>query len=143
MTHWVSTSPPAGWMFAVNNKGWTNNLHGMGWLHHFDQQTKPLLESSDEEYRLLLCDGHDSHISAAFVGYCLQNRIALILLPLHSLHLLQPLDVDIFAPLKKALANRQSRLFCTGVHRIEKAEWLKHFIEVRESAISEKNILAG
>ena len=45
--------------------------------------------------------------------------------------------------MKKALAVRPSRLFRTGVHRIEKAEWLEHFIEARESAVSEKNILAS
>lgn len=143
MTQWTSVSPPQGWMFAVNNKGWTNNLHGMEWLRHFDRQTRVSLDSPEDEYRLLLCDGHDSHISAAFVSYCLQNRIALVLLPPHSSHLLQPLDVSVFSPLKKALATRQSRLFRSAVRRIEKAEWLEHYIEARELAISEKNILAG
>ena len=51
--------------------------------------------------------------------------------------------MGVFSPLKKALAVRQSRLFHTGVRRIEKADWLEHFIEARESAVSEKNILAG
>jgi len=142
MTHWTSTSPPPGWMFAVNHNGWTNNLHGLKWLYHFDQHTKLSLDTPDE-YRLLLCDGHDSHISAAFVGYCLQNRIALVLLPPHSSHILQPLDVGVFSPLKKALALRQSRLFRSGVRRIQKAEWLDHFIEARESSVSEANILSG
>jgi hypothetical protein len=73
MTHWTSILPLKGWMFAVNHKGWMNNLHGMALLYHFDQHTKLSFESPDDEYRLLLCDGHDSHISAAFVGYCLQN----------------------------------------------------------------------
>ena len=143
MAHWMSISPPEGWMFAVNHKGWTNNLHGMAWLCHFNQHTKHLLTSPEDEYRFLLCDGHDSHISAAFVGYCLQNCIALVLLPPHSSHLLQPLDVGVFSPLKKALAVRQSRLFCGAVRHIQKVEWLEHFIEARESAVSEKNILAG
>jgi len=56
-------------MFVVNNKGWTNNLYGMAWLHHFDQQIMLSLSTPDEYY-LLLCDGHNSHISAEFVGYC-------------------------------------------------------------------------
>jgi len=60
---------------------------------------------------LLRYDGHNSHILAEFVGYCLQSLIKLILLPPHSSHLLQPLDVGVFSPLKKALAVRQSRLF--------------------------------
>jgi len=76
--------------------------HAMAWLRHFDQQTKLFLMS----ICLLLYDGHDSHISAEFVGYCLQNLIKLVLLPPHSSHLLQPLDVGVFSPLKKALAVR-------------------------------------
>ena len=104
--------------------------------------TKPLLSSSNE-YRLLICDGHDSHVSAALVGYTIQKHIILVLLPPHSSHLLQPLDVGIFAPLKTALAHRQTQLFRSGVRRIEKAEWVEDFIAAWEDAITEKNVLSG
>ena len=114
----------------------------MHWIHHFDTQTKSLLSSPDD-YRLLLCDGHDSHISAALVGYTIQHHIVLVLLPPHSSHLLQPLDVGIFGPLKTALAYRQTQLFRSGVRRIEKAEWVEDFIAARENAINEKNVLSG
>jgi len=110
VSSWLPKDPPAGWLFAANASGWTNNLHGMHWIRHFDTQTKSLLSSPDE-YRLLLCDGHDSHVSAALVGYTIQHRIILVLLPPHSSHLLQPLDVGIFGPLKIALAHRQTQLF--------------------------------
>ena len=56
---------------------------------------------------------------------------------------MQPLDVGIFASLKTALAYKQVQLFRSGVRRIEKAEWLEHFIEARQKAITEKNILSG
>ena len=56
---------------------------------------------------------------------------------------MQPLDVGIFASLKTALAYKQAQLFRSGVRRIEKAEWLEHFIEARQKAITEKNILSG
>jgi hypothetical protein len=86
----------------------------MNWIKHFDLHTKTRLSSSDE-YRLLLCDGHDSHVSAALSAYCLQHRIVLCLLPPHSSHILQPLDVGIFAPLKMALSKQQARLFRSSV----------------------------
>jgi hypothetical protein len=114
----------------------------MHWIRHFDIQTKSLLSSPDD-YRLLLCDGHDSHVSSALVGYTIQHRIALALLPPHSSHLLQPLDVSIFGPLKTALAHRQTQLFRSGVRRIEKAEWVEDFSAAREDAINEKNVLSG
>ena len=55
---------------------------------------------SPDDYRPLLCDGHDSHISADFVSFCIHNRIDLIPLPPHSSHLLQPSYIGVFAPLK-------------------------------------------
>jgi len=142
VSNWLPNVLPPGWMFTTNAKGWTNNFHGLQWIHHFDARTRFHLQSPNE-YRLLLCDGHDSHISADFVGYCIQNRIELVLLPPHSSHLMQPLDVGIFAPLKTALAHKQAVLFRSGVRRIGKAEWLEHFIEAREKAITERNILSA
>jgi len=93
----------------------------MNWIKHFNARTKPLLVSPDD-YRVLLCDGHGSHISAAFISYSIQNRIDVILLPPHFSHLLQPLDVGVLRPLKSATALRQSRLFRSGIRRVEKIE---------------------
>ena len=129
-------------MFSCNKSGWTSNYHGMKWIEHFEAQTRATLQSSDE-YRLLICDGHDSHISAGFVNFCIQNRIDLLLLPPHSSHLLQPLDVAIFGPLKHALSNQISRLLRSGIVRIQKAEWLERYIEARDKAITKQNILSG
>ena len=109
MTSWFPDYPPIGWMFACNAKGWTNNYHGMQRIKHFELMTRHKLQSSNE-YRLLICDGHDSHISADFVTFCIQKRIDIILLPPHSSHLLQPLDVGVFAPLKQAISTQVSRL---------------------------------
>ena len=42
----------------------------------------------------------DSHISAKFVAHCMRYKIEVILPPPHSSHLLQPLDIAMFGPLK-------------------------------------------
>src|SRR5579871_4323983 len=76
MTSWLPEQLSGGWMFACNTSGWTNNYHGMEWIKHFQSVTQHKLQSP-EEYRLLLCDGHDSHISADFVAFCIQNHIDL------------------------------------------------------------------
>jgi len=87
-----------------------NNFHGVHWVEHFNTLMANKLESA-EEYHLLLCDGHDSHISAELVSYCINYRIILILIVSHSLHLLQPLNVAVFAPLKNAVSTCQFHLF--------------------------------
>ena len=53
--------------------------------------------------QLLICDGHNSHISSDVIHHCIANDIVLMLLPSHTSHLMQPLDVGIFEPLKQAM----------------------------------------
>jgi len=51
--------------------------------------------------RLLIMDGHSSHVSWEFLDYCLTHDIIPFCLPPHSTHLLQPLDVGLFSPLQR------------------------------------------
>ncbi|EFQ89076.1 hypothetical protein PTT_14797 [Pyrenophora teres f. teres 0-1] len=53
-------------------------------------------------YRLLVIDGHESHNSLEFQQYCKENKIITLYMPPYSSHLLQPLNVGCFSPLKKA-----------------------------------------
>jgi hypothetical protein len=62
------------------------------------------------QYRLFIYNGHDSYISGSFIAHCLQNRIVLLILLPYTSHLLQPLDVAIFGPLKKRLTTTLSHL---------------------------------
>lgn len=142
MSNWLPKPMPKGWMFAANASGWTNNYHGMKWIEHFESATQKQLQSPDD-YRLLLCDGHDSHVSADFVSFCIHNRIDLLLLPPHSSHLLQPLDVGVFSPLKHTISKQISRFVRSGISRIQKVEWVERFIVAREEGITKQNILAG
>jgi len=49
---------------------------------------------------LLIYDGHMSHISLEVVDVAIKNQVHLLCLSPHCSHLLQPLDVDVFKPLK-------------------------------------------
>lgn len=50
--------------------------------------------------RLIILDGHRSHITLEFCEYYLVHNIALFCLPPHSTDMLQPLDVGLFGPLQ-------------------------------------------
>jgi hypothetical protein len=129
------------WYFAASIKGWTNNDRGFEWLTKvFDPLTREKVEGRT---RLLICDGHDSHISVKFVAHCIENDICLFLLLPHSSHLLQPLDVGVFNPLKIAVTADLDRLIRVGVARLEKVEWVESYIRARPKALTEKNIRAG
>jgi hypothetical protein len=91
---------PRNWAIAVSDNGWTTNKLGVEWLKHFIKHT----EGKALGARLLLIrDGHESHQSLEFQELlCEENNIYTLCMPPHLSHLLQPLDVGCFSPLKRA-----------------------------------------
>jgi hypothetical protein len=78
----------------------------LAWLKQvFNCGTKAKARSS---YRLLILDGHGSHLTMDFIEYCDQNKILLAVYPPHSTHTLQALDVSMFKPLSTAYSNEVS-----------------------------------
>jgi hypothetical protein len=59
----------------------------------------------DREWRMLILDGHGSHLMIEFMDYCWDNKIIPFLLPPYSTHLLQPCNVGIFQPMKTHYQN--------------------------------------
>jgi hypothetical protein len=102
----------------------------------FDPETRRL----DEKRRLLILDGHGSHLTARFIAFCLDAHIDLVCLPPHTSHILQPLDVSLFGPLKRALAREFDPLFRLDTRRIPRVEWTTAFIRARENAFTASNI---
>lgn len=68
----------------------------------FDRCTK---EKARRQWRLLILDGHRSHVTMDFIDYCDQNKILLAVFPPHSTHTLQPLDVCVFKSLSAAYSD--------------------------------------
>jgi hypothetical protein len=89
---------------SSSTSGWSNNQISVGWLKQvFDRYTKP---ESGRSYRLLIVDGHGSHLTMDFIDYCDRNRILLAIFPPHSTHTLQPLNVCVFKSLSAAYSNK-------------------------------------
>jgi hypothetical protein len=51
---------------------------------------------------LLIVDGHNSHVTLEVVHKAMQVGLDLLTLPSHTNHRLQPLDVSVFEPFKRA-----------------------------------------
>ena len=51
---------------------------------------------------MVFMDGHSTHINIAVTEFCIQHKIILRCFPAHASHILQPLDVAVFGPLKKS-----------------------------------------
>src|SRR6266480_3308906 len=100
-------------------------------------------EKANGQTRVLICDGHGSHVTADFIRHCREHNIVLLILPPHSSHLTQPLDVAVFGPLKKAMAAELQHIIHTEVLRIQKAECMNAYVRARARAFSSSNILSA
>ncbi|CAG9953199.1 unnamed protein product [Clonostachys rosea f. rosea IK726] len=129
------------WHFTASNKGWTSNSIALAWLREvFIPSTRP----SPPCWRLLIVDGHKSHETVEFMWECFKNHIWLLFLPSHSSHVLQPLDLSIFSPLKGSYRRHLSQQqIQTDSSPIGKATFLKCYHLARQAALTPSNILAG
>jgi len=64
-------------------------------------------------------------------------------MPPHSSHLLQPLDVGCFGPLKKAYGRQVEDLMRMHINHVSKLEFLYGFRKAFFASITEKNIQGG
>ena len=83
--------------FGATENGWTNDAYGLKWLQDvFEPSTRPSRQTTK---RLLIVDGHSSHINLRFIEWANNHGIIILILPPHATHRLQPLDVNCFLPL--------------------------------------------
>ena len=94
-------------------------------------------------YRHLTLDGHENLYSINFELFCRGKDIITLCMPPHSSHLLQPLDVGCFAPLKQAYGRQIEDLTRGGITHIAKEDFLPAFFAAYNAAIIEKNIQGG
>jgi hypothetical protein len=127
---------PSNWRVSVSENGWTNNSLGLEWLKHFDAYTKTRQVAV---YRLLILDGHESHLNQGFKDYCLENKILTLCMPSHSSHILQPLDVVCFSPLKRKYSERVRGLARNRVFYINKENFLPAFKDAFFDVFTKEN----
>jgi hypothetical protein len=140
ISNWFTEDLPRNWVIQVSPTGWTNNDLALAWLEHFDTHTKPVGVGA---YRLLIIDGHESHCSIDFQDRCKEKKIIALCMPPHSSHLLQPLDVACFSPLKRAYGDEILALARDRIHHINKQTFLLAFKVAFEKAFTRENACAG
>jgi hypothetical protein len=129
---------PDDWYLEVSPNGWTSDEIGLRWLQKvFLPSTFPRMKG---KYRLLVLDGHGSHLTPKFDEICHQNNVIPICMPPHSSHLLQPLDVGCFAVLKRAYGQIVENLMRDGVNHIDKLDFLDAFPIARNEAFKPETI---
>ena len=105
----VGTVSESGW----SESGWSSSTLFLYWLsNHF---TKLIPRG---EKVLLMLNGHKSHLTLNVIEWAKENDIILQLLPAHTSHLLQPLNVGCFGPLQKVYDNLCHKLMRTNERMI-------------------------
>ena len=128
--------------FAVSKKGWTDNIMAMHWLTEvYDPISRERCPMPGK--RLLILDGHVSHINYTFLSWCETHGIIVFCFPPHSTHLLQPLDVGLFGPLQKHYRKAVEDFFLTTSHGINRAIFFPTYKQARAKAYTVENIKAA
>ena len=146
---------------AMSDNGWSNSEKGLAWLKIFEEQSRrpetwvreeraaqeavpdPGEKPCSSGYRMLIMDGHSSHVNVEFVRFCWDHRIIPVCLPPHSTHILQPLDLVIFRRLKQAYSDKVDEYSRNGWTGIDKRVFVWIFGKIRDEVYSRDRILAA
>ena len=128
---------------GVSPNGWISSDCFFGWMANL---LIPYLESKNVEFPIIIfMDGHTSHVNVAVSEFCREKKVILFCFPPHASHLMQPLDVSVFGPLKKAW-NSSLDKFARTYRGLSMSR--HHFFSVFDSAWkqavnSPQNIISG
>ncbi|KAJ3454869.1 hypothetical protein MRS44_013469 [Fusarium solani] len=132
----------ADWYYITSDNGWTDNHIAVEWLKQvYLPQTQPEDES---DARLIILDGHRSHVSDEWMATCFLNNVYCCYLPAHCSHGLQPLDNGPFNASKAAYRKELQKLTSlTDSAPVDKVNFIKAYAKGREVGMTKKNILSG
>ena len=89
---------PSKYDVAFTPNGWISSESFFCWLSNLFY---PTIKDSVQFPVVVFMDNHSSHINLATVEFCINHKIILYCFPPHASHVMQPLDICVFGPLKK------------------------------------------
>ncbi len=95
---------------------------------------------------ILVLDGHKSHLTMRVVQKAITHNISIVCLPAHSTHLLQPLDVAVFSPVKTAwrkIVSRENKE--NSFQNIDKSTFTNYFSQLiaGREAFKQAHVVSG
>lgn len=145
---------PSGWMYMQTGEramlmathccllaesGYITMTSFMLWLEAFISATRPTAAHPV----LLILDNHSSRFNSDMLKAAMDRHVFMLALPPHTTHLLQPLDVSVFGPFKRAAHLEIDRLSLKGQKPLLKHNIGSALKDVWEKAFSPSNIRAG
>ena len=133
---------PAGATYTVSDSGWMEKANFCQWFEHSFIPTVSHLFTTGPV--VLFLDGHGSHIDFELVLTALKHCVLLMCLPPHASHVLQPLDVTCYGPLKQVWRQTLKDFkIKTGAMHVTKVEFPTLLKEVWENSLLEDHLQSG
>jgi len=95
---WTEPLPPPLCYYDASSSGWFKKAQFERW---FKAVVLPWAEEDPSAKKLIIGDNLTSHFSDQVINLCLAKGISFKALPANATHLLQPLDVACFGPIKR------------------------------------------
>ena len=122
---------------AVSSSGYSNDELAIDWLHFFQKHTR---DRAHGEQRLLLFDGHGSHLTWHFLDLCEQWNIIPFVFPPHTTHIVQPLDGSPFRALKQRFREKNNIVAQWGGDSRDSGFFFREITGIREQALKSRTI---
>ncbi|XP_063953424.1 tigger transposable element-derived protein 1-like [Lytechinus pictus] len=132
-----------GTLVDVSDSGWSNSEL---FLKFMKEHFLPYINGrrAAGEPVMLIYDGHKSHVSVPVLQMARANNIVLFVLPAHTSHFLQPLDVGVFSPMKAQYNTSCSRFLRQQPGRVITRYDLCHLIgDAYRCSMNKGNLSAG
>ncbi|XP_073959486.1 uncharacterized protein [Choristoneura fumiferana] len=122
----------------LSPKGWINASLFLEWLKFFAASIPPARPV------MLIMDSHASHINPSVLEYARYEHIVLFTMPAHTSHLLQPLDVGVFRPLKVAWREElQNYKYSNPTSTPTRFDFHNFFTPAFDKSFTASNVRAG
>jgi hypothetical protein len=125
---------------AVSPTGWINDRLALVWLDLFNKATSGPDRLNSREKRVLIFDGHGTHLTLEFLQFCEEwDIIPFGFLP-HTTHLCQPLDGKPFLSFKQHFRLFNNEIAFWAGQPVGKSDFLRIIGPIRKKAFNQRII---
>lgn len=126
-------------LLTLSDAAFINDILVLQWFEHFVRLTRKMTKGTK---RVLIMDGQSCHATAEVIDLCNDSNITLLSLPLHTTHLLQPLDLGVFGPYKHFHKKAVNDAAAMGV-TFRKAHFFGGLEDVRKQTFKRNTVKGG
>ena len=117
-------------------KGWTDGPTCHKWFEETFIPQATARRDNPNDPIVLMVDGHESHKSNEILALAAKHNISLYILPPHTTHRLQPLDVGVFGPLQRRWQERCDEVINNTGNEIAKSEFIREYMGVHDGVFT-------